>query len=281
MRIASLAGFGAPAKGDLCRVRKAIHTVLAVGILMAVDVAANAAEAWRPSPLKSGLELASRDIQSMQNDDFSNSGMLWVARGEKLWNTGAGRDDKSCADCHGEAAGSMKGVAARYPVVDRGSARLMNVEQRIQQCQTRRQSTTPFAYESDELLSLTAYVRHQSRGLPVRVEIDLNNRTYFERGRALYTRRVGQLNLACTHCHDSNWGRKLGPETISQGHGNAYPIYRLEWQTLGSLQRRFRSCLSGVRAEMLPYGAQEYLDLELYLAWRGNGLSVETPGVRR
>jgi sulfur-oxidizing protein SoxA len=36
-----------------------------------------------------------------------------------------------------------------------------------------------------------------------------------------------------------------------------------------------------VRAEIPDYGAQELLELELYLAWRGNGLPVETPGVRR
>ncbi len=104
---------------------------------------------------------------------------------------------------------------------------------------------------------------------------------HFDRGRALYYQRMGQMNLSCANCHQDHWGRNLGPETISQGHSNDYPIYRLEWQTLGSLQRRFRSCLSGVRAEMFPYGAPEYLDLELYLAWRSNGLPIETPGVRR
>ena len=50
---------------------------------------------------------------------------------------------------------------------------------------------------------------------------------------------------------------------------------------MGSLHRRFRSCLSGVRAELLPQGSPEFLDLELYLAWRAGTLPVETPGVRR
>jgi len=74
-----------------------------------------------------------------------------------------------------------------------------------------------------------------------------------------------------------NWGKRLLSETISQGQPNAYPAYRLEWQTLGSLERRMRACLSGIRAEMLPYASPEYLDLELYLAWRAQGLPVETP----
>lgn len=130
-------------------------------------------------------------------------------------------------------------------------------------------------------MSLTAYVAHQSRGLPVNVTIDWQNRGHFTRGRDLYYRRIGQMNLACAHCHDRNWGRRLLGETISQGHGNAYPIYRLEWQAAGSLHRCFRSCFFGGRAEMPPGGSDEYLDLELFLAWRARGLPLETPGVRR
>jgi sulfur-oxidizing protein SoxA len=117
--------------------------------------------------------------------------------------------------------------------------------------------------------------------MPVAVSLDLQNRKNFERGRDLYMTRSGQMNLACTHCHDRNWGRQLLGETISQGHGNAYPAYRLGWQSAGSLARRIRACYFGLRAEMPGYGAQELLDLELYLAWRANGLPVETPGVRR
>lgn len=169
----------------------------------------------------------------------------------------------------------------RYPRIDAGAGRLINLEGRIQQCRERRQQAAPLKYESAELLALTAYVAHQSRGMPMNAIIDWQNRRNFEAGRAMYYRRVGQMNLSCAQCHQENWGRKLGPETISQGHGAAYPTYRLEWQTMGSLHRRFRSCLSGVRAELLPQGAPEFLDLELYLAWRANGLAIETPGVRR
>lgn len=217
----------------------------------------------------------------MQADDFANPGMLWVARGEKLWREPAGASGRSCASCHGEASASMKGVAPRYPRIDPGAARLVDLEGRINLCRSRNQQAQPLAHESDELLALTAYVAHQSRGMPLAVVVDWQNRRNFERGRALYHQRIGQMNLACTHCHDRNWGKRLLGETISQGHGNAYPAYRLEWQTVGSLQRRIRACFYGVRAEMPPYDARELLDLELYLAWRGTGLSIETPGVRR
>jgi sulfur-oxidizing protein SoxA len=248
---------------------------------MVASLGANAQQAIRPQPLKSGLEFTGAEVQALQQDDFANPGMLWVARGEKLWQEPAGGGEKSCAACHGEAQSSMKGVATRYPQLDSGSARLVNLEGRIQQCREQRQQAVPFKYESEELLALTAYVRHQSRGMPAKIAIDGQARRHFEAGRDMYYRRMGQMNLSCAQCHQDNWGKKLGPEVISQGHGTAYPIYRLEWQTVGSLHRRFRSCLSAVRAEMLPQGAPEYLDLELYLAWRAGGLPIETPGVRR
>ena len=135
--------------------------------------------------------------------------------------------------------------------------------------------------ESDDLLSLTAFVAHQSYGMPLAVSIDGPARATFDRGRDFYFQRHGQMNLACTQCHDENWGKRLLGETISQGHGNDFPAYRLEWQALGSLQRRIRACLFGIRAEMPPPGAPELTDLELFLAWRGQGLPIEAPGVRR
>jgi sulfur-oxidizing protein SoxA len=256
-----------------------IHPGLLLCFLAAAH-AASAAELRRPDPLKSGVEFAGDDLRKLQADDFANPGMLWVERGRKLWSE-APPAGKSCAGCHGDAAKSMKGAAARYPRVDPGAARLVNLEGRINLCRERNQQAPPLAHESAELLGLAAYVAHQSRGMPVAVTLDAQNQKRFERGRALYGTRIGQMNLACTHCHDRNWGGKLAAETISQGHGNGYPAYRLEWQSVGSLARRIRACFYGVRAEMPPYGAQDLLDLELYLAWRATGLPVETPAVRR
>ncbi len=272
-------GFFRLARGVILTGCKSRLCVLALPLLIAWPAAA--AEPQPPVPLKSGIEFVSADIRAMQADDFANPGMLWVTRGEMLWREPAGRDGKSCAGCHGDAKTSMQGVAARYPLIDAGGARLIDVEGRIEQCRERRQQAAPFKRESPELLALSAYVAQQSRGMPVNVVIDWQNRHNFEAGRALYYRRMGQMNVSCAQCHQENWGRKLGPETLSQGHGVAYPAYRLEWQSMGSLHRRFRSCLSGVRAEMPPQGAAEFLDLELYMAWRANGLPIETPGVRR
>ena len=67
---------------------------------------------------------------------------------------------------------------------------------------------------------------------------------------------------------------------IPQAHPTGYTLYRLEWQGLGSLQRRLRNCLIGMRAEPYDYGAPENVDIELYLMARARGMKVETPAVR-
>jgi hypothetical protein len=64
---------------------------------------------------------------------------------------------------------------------------------------------------------------------------------------------------------------------IPQAQPTGYPVYRLEWQELGSLQRRFRNCLIGMRAETYPYGAIDYIELELYMAWRAKWVENRDP----
>jgi sulfur-oxidizing protein SoxA len=229
---------------------------------------------------RSAYEDMSRDNKAMQDDDTANPGMLAVLDGEALWRAKAGGAGKSCADCHGDPEEKMKGVAARYPAFDAAAGRPLNLEQRINVCRERQLNASPFSYESRELLALTAYLGLQSRGEPVAPPEDPRLTPYREKGRELYNQRIGQLNLACVHCHDDNWGKSLAGNKIPQAHPTGYPIYRLEWQSLGSLQRRLRNCMIGMRAEPYTYGAAEYVDMELYLMWRARGMKVETPAVR-
>jgi sulfur-oxidizing protein SoxA len=256
-----------------------VRRVGAVLGLLAVAASALAAEI-APSERRSGYELMGRELRAMQDDDTANPAMLWVLEGAALWKQATGAAGRACADCHGEAAVGMKGVAAHYPTFDAARKRPVSLEQRINSCRVERQEAPALAYESRELLALSAYVARQSRGLPIAVTIDDRMQPFLEAGRALYERRQGQLNLACSQCHDANWGRQLAGNVIPQAHPTGYPLYRLEWQSLGSLQRRLRGCLVGIRAEPYDYGAPELVDLELYLMWRARGMTMDAPAVR-
>jgi L-cysteine S-thiosulfotransferase len=229
---------------------------------------------------RSGYDDASPATRAMQDDDASNPGFLWVQQGESLWSERPGATARSCADCHGDATRTMRGVATHYPMFDGKLGRPVTLEQRINQCRTERQGVGKLAPDSDPMLALTAFVGLQSRGLPVQVSIDTPARPFFEAGQALFTLRQGQLDLSCSQCHDGLAGQRLGGSVIPQGQPNGYPEYRLEWQGMGSLYRRIRNCLIGIRAEPLDPAAPELAALEFYLGWRANGLKVETPAVR-
>jgi sulfur-oxidizing protein SoxA len=246
---------------------------------LALSVAATAL-AQTGDQRRSGFDDMSRDSQALQRDDTANPGMLWVLDGEALWRAKGGSANKSCADCHQDAATTMKGVAARYPAFSPAHQRPLDLQGRINACRETQQQATPFPFESKELLALTAYVGKQSRGMPITPPDDARLEPFRKRGEALYSQRIGQLNFSCANCHDDNPGQKLASAMIPQGHPTGYPLYRLEWQGVGSLQRRLRGCFTGVRAEPFAYGAQEYVELELFLMSRAKGMEVETPAVR-
>ena len=229
---------------------------------------------------RSGFTFMAPETQAMQNDDAANPGMLWVLDGEKLWNGKTGAADKACADCHNDARVSMKGVAARYPVYDKSRGRPVDLEARINLCRAEHQQATPLAYESHDLLALTAFIAQQSRGIEISASRDPALEPFVAHGRELFMQRQGQLNLACANCHDDNWDKHLAGSAITQAHPTGYPEYRLEWQSLGSLQRRLRSCISGIRAQPYDYGAPELVELELYLMSRAKGMPMDVPGVR-
>jgi L-cysteine S-thiosulfotransferase len=254
-------------------------TPFLAGALSLFAAAAVAAEI-APDERRSGYEFAAPETRAMQDDDGGNPGMLWVVQGASLWDSPAGAAQQSCAGCHGDARVAMKGVAARYPGFDPVLARPIDLEQRINLCRTEHQKAAPLVWESEELLALTAFVARQSRGMPVLPRSDPELRPAVNLGKELFYRREGQLNLSCSQCHDDNWGKRLAGNLIPQGHPTGYPLYRLEWQSLGSLQRRLRNCMTGVRAEPFEYGARDAVALELYLMDRARGMPIETPGVR-
>ena len=228
---------------------------------------------------RSGYQDMGPALQKMQDDDTANPGMLFVQLGEQLWGKPAGAANKACADCHTVAA--MKGVATRYPAMIKDAGdRPIDLEGRIRLCRTANQQAEPWAPESRDLLSVAAFVARQSRGLPITPPDDSRLASFREQGAAIWGRRQGQLNLSCAICHDDNAGKKLAGVTIPEAHPTGYPIYRLEWQALGSLKRRLRNCLVGVRAEAYLYDALEYVALEVFLMDRAKGMLFESPGVR-
>lgn len=230
--------------------------------------------------VRSGLHFAGSDVQAMQADEWANPMQASLQHGHKLWGRREGVAP-SCEDCHGQAKEGMAGVAARLPAWSPTQGRVTLLEDRIRHCQAEHQHRTPSAWESTDLLALSAWVTWASKGMAMSQLVVSEEMDAIRRGEADYHRRQGLLNLACVHCHQDMAGKRLLNDPLSQGQSNAYPLYRLEWQSVGSLERRLRSCFNGVKAELPPWGSSRMRELALYLRWRAQGLPVEFPAVRK
>ena len=259
---------------------KKIHTYLSVSIvgLLILGSTSSLAAEMQVKQKQSSYDLMSPENKAMQDDASLNPALFWVTDGQVLWQEKLGPKNTACASCHGDVKQSMRGVAAQFPKMIKG--KLQTLEGQINACRMNTQKAPQLAYESKELLSLTALIAMQSKGMPITVQKNAGNAAQMNQGEHWFNKRMGQLNLSCAQCHEDRAGLKLGGSVIPQGHPNAYPIYRLEWQTLGSVQRRLRNCMSGVRAQQFDYGSPEMAQLELFLMWRAKGLPMESPGVR-
>jgi sulfur-oxidizing protein SoxA len=256
----------------------------AAGVLLAVAIGVTQEQETAPYEVDgrmSGYLFLGQSTRDLQDDEFLNPGMFAVERGRQLWSTVDGTEGLSCASCHEDVVETMRGVAARYPQYDEELGRLMNLELRINAMRTDFMGAEAYPYESADLIALTTFIAYQSRGMPMEVAVDGPAEPYFEAGEEFYMTRRGQLDLACTQCHDQLVGSHLRGDLISQGQINGFPLYRNTWNAMGSRHRMFAWCNTSIRAEPHAYGSEEYLALELYLAWRGRGLPIESPAVRR
>jgi sulfur-oxidizing protein SoxA len=228
----------------------------------------------------SGFWFRTKETQAIQEDDFNNPGFLRVEPGETLWSKPEGTAGKSCASCHQDAPTSMKGVGAASPKWNDKLNKPVNLEQQINICRRERMGAAPWAFGSGELTAMTTYVRYQSRGMPVAVRVDGPMSPWLARGDQLYLTQFGQLDLACASCHEKNYGKYLRADFLSQGQSNGFPVYRLRNQRLVPMHVRMEGCIYDVRGTPYPPLSGDAVALELYLAWRGSGLPIETPTVR-
>jgi sulfur-oxidizing protein SoxA len=248
------------------------------GELQLVTRAPAPAHMDRISEVMSGWLFRADGTREMQMDDFDNPGLLTVDSGLAAWETVEANATQSCASCH-EDISSLEGVRAEMPQVNDAGV-LWSLEDYINNCRTERMGLEALRWSSAPMVAMTTAISMQSRGMPVNVAIDGEAAPYWEQGREMYYTRFGQLELSCANCHEDNYGNNIRADHLSQGQTNGFPTYRLKTTRVGSIHNRFRGCIRDTRAESFAEGSDEFRALELYVASRGNGLSVEGVSVR-
>jgi sulfur-oxidizing protein SoxA len=232
----------------------------------------------------SGSVYLSPQLQVLQNDTGRNPIALWLDRGKDLWQT-------QCQSCHADIR-NLKLSAVRFPRLTTDGTKLQNLEDQIAHCLQRStltdapsSSATTVPNDHGDILALSAALHQVARGERIQIVAAPAQQTQWQtrldKGQQLYQTRMGRMNLACMHCHDQKVGAQMRADTISQGHPTGFPIYRMGWQTLGSMERRLRACYSGVQATIPSPGNVDLRDLEFYMKVRANGMLLDGPSIRR
>lgn len=227
----------------------------------------------------SGWLFRGKETRAMQADDFDNPGMIFVEKAQDAWTTVEGTEGKSCSSCHDDMD-SMAGVKATYPKWNEAAGEVRTLQMQMNDCRTERMGAEAWGYDKAPAINMEAALASVSRGLPVNVAIDGPAQSTWEKGKELYYTRTGQLELSCANCHEENYGNMIRADHLSQGQINGFPVYRLKNTKLNGSHSRFKGCIRDTRAETYKPGSEEFVALELYVASRGNGLSVEGPSIR-
>lgn len=227
----------------------------------------------------SGAAYRDENTRGMQADDFENPAMVFVDKGNELWDAVDGKEGKSCANCH-NGIESMKGVRAHMPKMNKAGDDLWSLENFINDCRVNRMGAEEWKWNGDEMKNMTAAISMQSRGEPMTVAIDGPAKEWWDKGKAVYETRYGQLELSCVNCHQDHAGDMIRADHLSQGQINGFPTYRLKDAAMVSIHQRFVGCVRDTRAETFKPGSAEFRALELYVASRGEGLPIEGVSVR-
>ncbi|HET9028620.1 MAG TPA: c-type cytochrome [Candidatus Aquilonibacter sp.] len=144
--------------------------------------------------------------------------------------------DMSCAACHIAAGtvkrgGSFVGTYARFPQWNKRSKRVIMLQDRLAECFLYSMNGTPPAYNSKEMIAMTAYIAYLSRDVKVGAKQAADDRFIvplpsaspdIARGQSLYAQK-------CAACHQANgagihgqFPPLWGPKSFNNGAGMAH-----------------------------------------------------------
>lgn len=201
-----------------------------------------------------------------------------VAEGEEMWNTPFA-NGKTYEECLGE----VSTVRAKYPMYDEEKDTILTLEGEINACREAN-GEEPLKWKKGPIASLSGYIASQAQGQKIDVKIPNEKaQAWYDKGKQQFYAKRGQLNMSCADCHVYYGGNRIRAETLSPALGQIthFPVYRMKWGELGTIQRRYAGCNSQVRAKPFKDQGDEYKALEYFHTYMSNGLDWNGPSSRK
>lgn len=202
-----------------------------------------------------------------------------LEEGEKVFNR-AFANGKSLASCFPDPA-----VTNIYPYFDEKRNELVSLTQAINECVTSN-GEKEWNTKKGDMAKVQAYMAYQTAEAGKKVDIKIPNQAAaeaYERGKEYYYSQRGYLKLSCATCHIQGSGQRVRNENLSPMLGSTthWPVYRLRWQELGTIERRLSGCVVDQGQVPPKDTSAEMKELLYYMSYISNGMAIDGPDVRK
>ncbi len=198
-----------------------------------------------------------------------------VDAGEELYN-----NTKGIKQCFPDPT-----IAGEYPKFDEKKGKVVTLSVAINNC-LKANGQKPWKLTKGKLADLEAYFANKTKEAGKKVHITIPTKAAaeaYERGKKNYYSQRGYLKLSCATCHVQGVGNRVRREVLSPllGHTTHFPVYRLKWQGLGTLERRIKGCEKNQGENPHKPGSQWMSEMLYFMAYMSNGLPVDGPDIRK
>jgi sulfur-oxidizing protein SoxA len=238
--------------------------------------------------------------QMMKEDPWSNPGLLDADRGEALWKTPRGPNKVSLETCDlGKGPGKVDGAFAELPRFFADAGKVMDLETRLLWCQEKIQG-----FQHADLIknphpgggqpvkdtgAIATWVANKSSGMKFSAKLDKpQEKEMVALGEALFNRRSGPFDFACTTCH-AEAGKRIRLQPLAHLAAPAgakavmgeWPAYRVSTTNVMTMQHRLVDCYWQMRLPAPEMGSELTVALVSYLTKNAEGGEIAAPGLKR
>lgn len=202
-----------------------------------------------------------------------------IDEGEELYGAKFA-NGKSFEDCFPKTD-----IVGDYPFFDTKRGEIITLSVAINECLVANKEK-PWNTKKGNMAKLQAYFASQTAEAEKKLDIKIPNKEAseaYKRGKIYYYSQRGYLKLSCASCHVQGAGQRVRNEKLSPllGQFTHFPVYRLKWQNLGTLERRMSGCIKDQGQVPPKDDSKEMRELLYFMAYMSNGMTIDGPDVRK
>jgi len=176
-------------------------------------------------------------------------------------------------------------IAGDYPIFDDKKSEVITLGVAINRCLTLN-NEKKWKMSKGKMAKLQAYFSYETTQAQKQVDVKINSAaaaSAYNRGKEYYYTQRGYLKLSCASCHVQGAGKRVRNEKMSQllGHTTHFPVFRLKWAGLGTLERRMSGCIKDEGQVPPKATSTEMKELLYFMSYMSNGMNVDGPDIRK